>query len=293
MGYLFVSYSRWDRKNKPIIDQILTDLRAAGITLWLVPDDIPPGVEWQEVITERLQGADGILYLFGRPLDKTHQIANELTTARNLDLPVFIVIVTDRAALGVSELFVDLDQPLLSYPVIDARTEYDERIADLIAQLPESVKPRREIMRGGVAPTEVVSASPQPKSLGYVFISYAEEDSAFVEKLRVFLGEKGYGYWDYQSSDRNFHTQLFLELEQVIQNAAATLSVLSPDWKTSIWAAKEYLFSEEVGTPVFLLKVRELGPTLVIAGVPYLDFVRDETAGFARLDRELRRKGLI
>ncbi len=293
MGYLFVSYSRWDRKNKPIIDQILNDLRAAGITLWLVPDDIPPGVEWQEVITDRLQGADGILYLFGRPLDKTHQIANELSVARSLDLPVFIVIITDRAALVVSELFTDLDQLLFAYPVIDARNDYDERLADLIAQFPESVKPRREIMRGGIAPVAVVESPPEPKSLGYVFISYAEEDSAFVEKLRVFLGEKGYGYWDYQASDRNFHTQLFLELEEVIQNAAATLSVLSPDWKASSWAAKEYLFSEEVGTPVFLLKVRELGPTLVIAGVPYLDFVRDEAGGFARLDRELRRKGLI
>jgi hypothetical protein len=38
---------------------------------------------------------------------------------------------------------------------------------------------------------------------------------------------------------------------------------------------------------------RPTPPTLVIAGVPYIDFTQNVDAGFARLDRELRRKGLI
>jgi TIR domain len=132
-----------------------------------------------------------------------------------------------------------------------------------------------------------------PKSKGYVFISYAQEDTEFVEALRHFLKERGYGYWDYQDSDRNYHTRLFIELEDVIKGAAATLSVLSPDWKKSQWAAKEYLFSQEVGTPVFLLMARAMGPTLVTAGYTYIDFARDMDGGFSKLDKELRRKGLI
>ena len=127
---------------------------------------------------------------------------------------------------------------------------------------------------------------------GYVFISYAETDLDFVEKLRSFLAANGYGYWDYNESERDYHSQLFLELEAVILNAAATLSVLSPAWKQSIWSVKEYLFSDEVGTPVFLLRAKELGPTLVIAGMPYIDFVVDPARGFDKLERELERKGL-
>ncbi|MBK8024635.1 MAG: toll/interleukin-1 receptor domain-containing protein [Chloroflexi bacterium] len=170
-------------------------------------------------------------------------------------------------------------------PIFTLMDGYDVGLRRLIASLPESVKQN--------ALRSAAQAEAAPKSRGYVFISYAEEDSDFVDTLRDFLGVKGYGYWDYQASDRNFHTQLFLELEEVIKNAAATLSVLSPDWKKSTWTAKEYIFSEEVGTPVFLLMSREMGPTLVTAGVPYIDFTRDELVGFERLDRELRRKGLI
>lgn len=78
----------------------------------------------------------------------------------------------------------------------------------------------------------------------------------------------------------------------MIQEAAATLSILSPSWKRSEWAVKEYMFSSEVGTPVFLLRAKKIGPTLVIAGVPYIDFVQDRVSGFKKLDRELNRKGL-
>ena len=85
---------------------------------------------------------------------------------------------------------------------------------------------------------------------------------------------------------------LYLELEGIIQDAVAMLSFLSPDWKRSRTAVKEYHFSSEVGIPVFLLKVRDPGPTLVIAGLPYIDFTQDHAAGFRRLDKELSRKGL-
>lgn len=281
MGYLFVSYSRWDRRDNPILDRLLVDLRTAGVGLWLVPDDLPPGIDWQEAKPQGLENADGLLYLFGRSLAKTSQIASELRVARDLGIPITVVVVTERAALLLPEHAAEFE----GLPIFSMLGDYDGAVKDLIAALPRTVKPNGN--RGAVQP-----AAP-PKSRGYVFISYAEEDSAFVDTLRTFLAEKGYGYWDFQASDRNFHTQLFLELEEVIKNATATLSVLSPDWKKSTWTAKEYIFSEEVGTPVFLLMSREMGPTLVTAGVPYIDFTRDEALGFSRLDRELARKGLI
>ena len=70
------------------------------------------------------------------------------------------------------------------------------------------------------------------------------------------------------------------------------MSVLSPSWKQSQWAVKEFLFSDEVGTPVFLVRAKDMGPTLVIAGIPYIDFVNDRETGFRKLERELERKGL-
>jgi hypothetical protein len=83
-----------------------------------------------------------------------------------------------------------------------------------------------------------------------------------------------------------------IELEGVIKDAAGTVSVISPNWKQSKITRKEFYFSEEVGTPVFLLKVRDPGPTLALSGLTFIDFTRDHAKGFAKLDKELKRRGL-
>jgi hypothetical protein len=271
MSHFFVSYSRHDRK-KLNFDKLLNDLRAAGVRVWLVPDDIPAGVDWADVKDKALEDSDGLIYISSRDIDRTAVIAIELLVAMRLGKPIFPLLVQ-----GEPEQMPEW----LRDQIIDFRADYDAALHTLIERLPKA-----EIAAHPVKQTA-------PKSKGYVFISYAEEDTAFVLKLRGYLKSRGYGYWDYQDSDRNYHGLLFLELEEVIKNAAATISVMSPDWKRSKWAAKEFLFSEEVGTPVFLLKVQEMEPTLVTAGIPYIDFTRDETKGFERLDKELRRKGLI
>lgn len=274
MSYLFVSYSRWDRRSSPLIDRLLHDLRAAGVNLWLAPDSVPAGQDWQDAIPDAIAGADGQLFIFSKRLNKARGMARELEQVLEHNLPVYPILLDERGA--------ELLPPVLQQiPHFDINTEYDDALDQLLAALPDSSK------EGHAVP------QPRPQSKGYVFISYAEEDTPFVARLRSFLKERGYGYWDYAESERNYHTHFFTELEEVIMNATATVSVLSPDWKRSKWTAKEYMFSEDVGVPVFLLMARHMGPTLVTAGIPYIDFTRDDQQGFERLDRELSRKGLI
>ena len=81
----------------------------------------------------------------------------------------------------------------------------------------------------GPSPVE----TPKAKSKGYVFISYADEDSEFVTELKAFMKKQGYGYWDFRESKRDYQTDYSLELEAVIKDAAGTLSVVSPEWKHS------------------------------------------------------------
>ena len=274
MSYLFVSYSRWDRREYPLIDRLLVDLRGAGVNLWLAPDSMPAGTDWQDAIPDALAGAEGMLFLAGKRLAKARGMARELERAIEHDLPVYPVLVHPAGL----ELLPEALRPLERY---DLHADYDQALEKLLAAIPSSARTNHAV------------PAPRPQSKGYVFLSYAEEDTPFVTRLRKFLKERGYGYWDYAESQRNYHTHFFTELEEVILNATATVSVLSPDWKKSKWTAKEYMFSEEVGVPVFLVLAAEMGPTLVTAGIPYIDFTRDEHKGFERLDRELRRKGLI
>lgn len=275
MGHVYISYFF---KDKAFSDDLVAALHQAGIQTWRDVDAILPGQDWAAANQRAIQAANAMLIViskgvaFSEAYPKADYLRAEIIEARNRSFPVLALLIDDSALQTA---------PKLNIPWLDFRTVNEESIRKLVTALPPSVRENAPLQQEA------------PKSRGYVFISYAEEDTEFVMKLREFLKHHGYGYWDYQDSDRNYQTQLFLELEEIIHGAAATISVLSPDWKRSKWAAKEYLFSEEVGTPVFLLMAREMGPTLVTAGIAYIDFTRDEAQGFSKLDRELRRKGLV
>jgi hypothetical protein len=285
MGYAFISYVYRDIK---FVDLLVDELHKAGINTWLDAREIKPGSEWGDAIADALKDADAVIAIASVDSIRLGYVQADLKRALFLNKLVIPIVIDENSQRRLPDYLrelqpIDAHDPHRNYPSSDRENPYlpEAALKALIERLPESVQQPKPVRRQA------------PKSKGYAFISYAEEDSEFVHELRDFLKERGYGYWDYQDSDRNYQTQLFLELEEVIRGAAATLSVLSPDWKKSTWAAKEYLFSEEVGTPVFLLMAREMGPTLVTAGIAYIDFTRSKQSGYDKLDRELRRKGLI
>ena len=268
-GHVFLSYAREDRQ---FVDRLVNDLRLRGIAVWRDVEQLLPGQNWREEIERALLAAAALLYVASARSVGASFVAAELSAVVAREIPVVPIILDDACAERL---------PLLvrQYQWVDFRESYE-------TALPVLARALERFRRSEAIEPETT------KSKGYVFISYAEEDNEFVGRLKQFLATRGYGYWDYAESDRDYHRDLFLELEGVIADAAGTLSVLSPSWKRSGTAIKEFHFSNDVGTPVFLLKAQELGPTLVIAGIPYIDFTRDEQAGYARLDRELKRKGL-
>jgi hypothetical protein len=269
---VFISYSHHDR---PFVDRLVHDLRSAGIETWHDVAEIAPGENWQKAIEKGLRTASVLLYISSRHSPTSRWMAHEFETFFQKGGNVIAVIIDDEG-----EKHLRVNPVLAQIQTLDFRLDYGSVIEPL----------KRDLMM-------MVEAGPPlrtetHKSKGYVFLSYAEEDATFLSGLRKFLKGHGYAYWDYEESDRDYHAQLFLELEGVIREATATLSILSPAWKRSQWTVKEYLFSEEVNTPVFLLKAKELGPTLVIAGVPYIDFIKSREIGFDKLAKELQRKGL-
>ena len=85
--------------------------------------------------------------------------------------------------------------------------------------------------------------------------------------------------------------QFHLELEGVIQGSEVMLCIVSPSWKRSKWTPREFLFAEEIGKPVFLLRAKKMEPTLLIAGLSYIDFTEDTYDAYQESDRELKRRG--
>ena len=269
-GHVFISYSRRD---KEFVERLGSDLRAMGFTPWLDVENITPGSNWQAAIVEAVGSAAAFIYVISREALRSAFMSTELAHFAARGKPVIPVIIED---VDVAEL----PPALAALQWADFRDAYESGMASLARAL--SAVPRAD------NPVPAV----RPQSKGYVFLSYAEEDADFAGELKVFLRDHGYAYWDYEESDRDYHCQLFLELEGVILEAAATLSVLSESWKRSEWAVKEFFFSQEAGIPVFLLRAKRMGPTLAVAGLMFVDFTVDRSDGFKKLDRELARKGL-
>lgn len=269
--YIFISYSRHDSK---FVDRLSVDLRDNGLQVWIDTENIAPGTPWQEEIEKGINGSNALIFIISRHSIKSKWMLHELVayTAKNKN--IFPLIIEDVDPKELPAYIANIQW-------LDFKREYDAPFATLLQTL------------GVLAGVKSHSAPIKKKqSKGYAFLSYAEEDSDFTKYLKQFLKQNGYAYWDYEESDRDYHSQLFLELEGIIIEASTTLSIISESWKRSPWTVKEFFFSEEVGTPVFLLKAKQMAPTLAIAGMSYIDFTQNIENGLAKLHKELSRKGL-
>jgi hypothetical protein len=268
--FVYISYSRHD---SGFVGRLSDDLRRNGVRVWRDVEQIEAGANWEAQVREILADATVMLFVASK-----NSVASSLV-AREVEL--FLLKRRTVIPLLLDDVDASRMPPSLrALAWVDFR-DYDAAIRRLLAVLlPSSVRQDHAV------------EAQEVRTKGYVFLNYAEEDAEFIQEVREFLRQRSYAYWDYQDSDRDYHSDLDLELEGIIKEAVAMLSILSPDWKSSRWTRKEYLFAEEVGTPVFLLKARDPGPTLIIAGLHFIDFTSDTGVGFSRLAKELDRKGL-
>ena len=267
--YVFISYSRQDR---PFVDRLARELQLAGVNIWLDTQNISAGENWQQEIEKGLFQADVLLYVASSQAASSAWIEYELQAFLRGTGRIIPIVTDDAGASALPEFLQRIQW-------VDFRGSFDFGIKSLLSGL--------DALRGK-APIE----PPKERSKGYVFISYASEDNTFVVDLKAFLAARGYSFWDFQTSKRNYQVDYTLELEERISNAEATLSVVSPDWKKSHTALQELHFSKEVGTPVFLLRLKNPGPTLTLSGLTFIDFTNADDDGFRKLAHEMRDVGL-
>lgn len=267
--YVFISYSRQDRE---FVEKLTDALSAAGVETWTDVSNIAPGQNWQEQIEQGLLGAEVLLYVSSSHTSTSQWMGHELhafTNGAGRVIPLIIDSAGEQA----------LPNALRQFQWVDFRQDFHSAVQRLVEGL-ASLRQSKPLAR------------PETKSKGYVFISYASEDEAFVEELKAHMKGRGYTYWDFRESQRNYQIDYTIELEGVINDAEATLSVISPDWKKSPTSLQELHFSKEVRKPVFLLRIRDPGPTLALAGMTFIDFTGPRTVGFAKLNTELVKFGL-
>lgn len=269
----YISYSREERDQA---GRVAAALAQHGYTVWW-DAKLEPGLSYETEISKALNEARVIIVLWSRRSVESRWVLSEASFAdsQNKILPVIVQTGARPPA------------PFAFIRTIDGSTDLSGAISlilDRMAKITgrEAIKPQPDQNTQHI----------QPENRGFAFLSYSEEDTDFRDRLVEFLKNEGFAYWEFGESDRDYEMLLFLELEKRIAESTLVLSILSESWKNSVWCVKEYFFAKEAGKPVFLLKAKELGPTLAIAGEHFVDFHKDENKGFQRLARELKRRGL-
>lgn len=277
MKYAFVSYSHRDAD---LVIPIVENLISQGFNIWIDRMKLLPGEDWSSSIANALGNAKVLLWFAGRHTSGSSWMLEELHAMyRSGEEAIIIPILVDGADPEKLPSFLHNKQ------WVDARNSNDQAINELINALKVYLGEPKEVELTTIRKTRQLNK-------GYVFISYSVENRNFLEKLKVFLKSKKYGYWDFHENKRDYQAQFHLELESIIRDSSAVLCIITSAWKSSRWTPREYLFSEDIRKPIFLLRAERLEPTLLIAGSSYIDFVDNEVKAFEELDRELSNAGL-
>ena len=263
-GYLVICNSPEDQK---FADRLKSELRAVDIPVWGGAGDTDS--KYVVGVAEVIRQASSFIYVCSQYSVKSSMLKMELAAASRANVPLIMIAIDRDGFKAVKNTHGKVGK-------VDFCRDYDSGLQSLV----ELLKGQKETEKG-LKPGEV-------GAVRYLFLSYAEVDTPYMEEVKTWLAKKGYAYWEFQGSNRDYQAGLGFELEKVLLDATATLSILSPGWKQSKWSMKEFIFSQQIGIPVFLLRFQDAGPTLLIADTLYIDFVEDKSKGFELLEKELK-----
>lgn len=279
MADVFVSYARQDRDR---VAQMVQQLSDRGVSVFW-DQSVLPGSSWTDSIKEHLESSKAIIVVWSQysiDSDWAKSEADYALSQKKL-VPVRfdsnVVPPLGHRSVAWVNLGDDIDRDVAPF----------ERLLTALRHLTVIVRDE-----SGRDKQDRLADDTQPKNRGFAFISHVEEDTPIVSNISSFLKTRGYAYWTYLESDRDYQKPTVLEIEERMLECALMLTVISPDWKRSEWTQRELAFAREIKKPLFHLRFRHPGPTLAIAGDTYFDFERGETDAFTRLGIELDKKGL-
>jgi hypothetical protein len=276
---VYISSSSRDREAAM---KLCSTIEQSGIRCWIAPRDISPGVNFGEAISRAIEESRAFILVVSSSANESAQIRREVEHAVSQQKHVIPVRIEDVQVSKGLEYFVS------SIALIDAFAGPIEQAGQTI------VKVLRRVLSPNEQTAVVEATTERPRSKGYVFLSYVEEDVDFVGKLRTVLKGKGYGYWDYLEGERDYQQALYREVEERIDNAAAFITIVSDRWRDRDWIAQEFTYAKEGGKPILVIQAKQLTKRLPIMLNLHtrIDMSEDFDQSTNVLYRELDRKGL-
>jgi TIR domain len=100
---VFISHSA---KNKTIANAVCTMLESEGVTCWIAPRDVTPGMEWGECIIEAIEQARVMVLIFTAEANSSPQIRREIERAANRGVVILPLRIEDVAPGKALEYFI-------------------------------------------------------------------------------------------------------------------------------------------------------------------------------------------
>lgn len=200
MAEVFISYKSNDTQlgnnDETVANELCAAIEAAGISCWIAPRDIEPGVRYGRAIMEAVNSCKVMVVVFSKHANISEHIANEVDAifARKVDIIPFNI---DGSRPGL-----ELDYYLRRMQWIDARGGYRNKIPELIESLKHKLGKRDDGQTIIVkAPTNELAAPLTPRELtftvnGVSFKMIRVEGGAF--NMGATLEQSKYSVYDEQ-----------------------------------------------------------------------------------------------
>ena len=110
---VFVSYSQPDRSQAI---EMVSQLEARGIKVWVAPRDIAPSAEWAAEIIEAIGAAKIMVLVFSGASNSSPQVRREVERAVHRQVPILTVRIEDALPTKSMEYFLSAQHWLDAFP---------------------------------------------------------------------------------------------------------------------------------------------------------------------------------
>jgi hypothetical protein len=110
---VFVSYSQPDRSQA---FEIVSQLEAHGIKVWVAPRDIAPSAEWAAEIIEAIGASKIMVLIFSAASNGSPQVRREVERAVHRQVPILTVRIEDALPTKSMEYFLSAQHWLDAFP---------------------------------------------------------------------------------------------------------------------------------------------------------------------------------
>jgi HEAT repeat protein len=129
-GHLFLSYCSTDLR---FALQIATDLKNAGVNVWMDRLDIKPGDDWRKSLEEGVDNSVGVIAILSPEYTQSKYCRLELARADRLNLPIVLVLLKP---LGDSDRPLEIERAqyidFTEWPSEEAYREHRDRLVSVL-----------------------------------------------------------------------------------------------------------------------------------------------------------------